>query len=66
MSHAKLRYDSRQIDREPVSLVQIPVLSLADYAEHSNSVNEVQIGGLNTSDPRFVSYKSYKGCLSSE
>ncbi|KAL0270939.1 UNVERIFIED_CONTAM: hypothetical protein PYX00_008205 [Menopon gallinae] len=52
------------IDREPVSLVQIPVLSLADYAEHSNSVNEVQIGGLNTTDPRFVSYKSYKGCLS--
>lgn len=28
--------------------------------------NEVQVGGLNTSDPRFAAYMSYGGCLSSK
>lgn len=28
--------------------------------------NKVQIGGINTTDPRFAVYKSYSGCLSSE
>lgn len=28
--------------------------------------NKVQIGGINTTDPRFASFKSYSGCLSSE
>lgn len=27
--------------------------------------NEVQIGGVNTTDPRFAIYKGYSGCLSS-
>lgn len=28
--------------------------------------NKVQIGGINTTDPRFALFKSYSGCLSSE
>lgn len=32
--------------------------------EDSNS-NEVQIGGLNTTDSRFINYKGYSGCVSS-
>ena len=28
--------------------------------------NEVQIGGVNTTDPRFAIYKGYSGCLSSK
>ncbi|KAK6631049.1 hypothetical protein RUM44_003221 [Polyplax serrata] len=52
------------IDREVVPLGLIPVLSITEHTEYFNSTNEVQIGGLNTTDPRFVSYKSYSGCLS--
>lgn len=46
----------------------IPFLSFNDMDEAQNTTvgdNEVQIGGVNTSDPRFGSYKSYSGCLSS-
>ncbi|XP_063236083.1 axotactin isoform X2 [Bacillus rossius redtenbacheri] len=51
------------IDREEVPLKAL-VTSLTDEAGDVKGVNEVQIGGLNTSDPRFSAYKSYKGCLS--
>lgn len=57
-----------QIDREPVTIGRIPTLSFTDTDETQNTTvadNEVQIGGVNTSDPRFGSYKSYSGCLSS-
>lgn len=48
-------------------LVPIPVLSLTDVPLDKNiGTNEVQIGGVNTSDPRFAAYKSYSGCLSSK
>nr|XP_018912970.1 PREDICTED: neurexin-3 isoform X1 [Bemisia tabaci]XP_018912971.1 PREDICTED: neurexin-3 isoform X1 [Bemisia tabaci]XP_018912972.1 PREDICTED: neurexin-3 isoform X1 [Bemisia tabaci] len=53
------------VDREQVPLVPIPVLSLTDVPLDKNiGTNEVQIGGVNTSDPRFAAYKSYSGCLS--
>lgn len=51
------------IDREVVPLVQINVLSATPMAD--TGVNEVQIGGFNTSDPKFAVYKGYNGCLSS-
>lgn len=47
----------------------IPFLTITDTDETQNVTvgdNEVQIGGVNTSDPRFGSYKSYSGCLSSK
>ncbi|XP_055383495.1 axotactin isoform X2 [Condylostylus longicornis] len=51
------------IDREKVELIDGPAPPLmqlmADYG-----VNEVQIGGTNTTDTRFAAYKSYSGCLS--
>ncbi|XP_014284802.1 axotactin isoform X2 [Halyomorpha halys] len=50
------------IDREEVPLVVMPVLSISQ-AQHPGA-NEVQIGGINTSDPRFGAYTSYLGCLS--
>lgn len=53
------------MDRETVPLVPITVLSLSEVPEGQLGANEVQIGGLNTSDPRFAAYKSYSGCLSS-
>ncbi|XP_054286354.1 axotactin-like isoform X2 [Macrosteles quadrilineatus] len=53
-----------RVDRETVPLVPIPVLSLTEVPEGHLGANEVQIGGLNTSDPRFAAYKSYSGCLS--
>lgn len=52
------------VDREPVQLVPVPVLSLTEVPDGNPGANEVQIGGLNTSDPRFAAYKSYSGCLS--
>ena len=58
-----------QIDREYVPTGPIPFLSFSDTDEMQNMAvgdNEVQIGGVNTSDPRFGSYKSYSGCLSSK
>ncbi|XP_066589237.1 axotactin isoform X2 [Prorops nasuta] len=51
------------IDREPVQLLPIPVLSLADNDE-SPGTTEIQLGGLNTTDQRFSAYKGYTGCLS--
>lgn len=58
-----------QVDREYVPIGPIPYLSFSDSDETQNTTvgdNEVQIGGVNTSDPRFGSYKSYSGCLSSK
>lgn len=60
-----------KIDREHVHLQPLPVLSSGDDDDNkenddSPGVTEIQIGGLNTSDPRFSPYKSYTGCLSSE
>ncbi|XP_073968823.1 axotactin isoform X3 [Rhodnius prolixus] len=52
------------IDREEVPLSPIQVLSLSDMPEGHPGANEVQVGGLNTSDPRFAAYMSYGGCLS--
>lgn len=52
------------IDREEVPLLPITVLSLTPVTD--TGANEVQIGGLNTTDPRFAVYKSYSGCLSSK
>ncbi len=46
----------------------IPFLSFSDSDKTQNMTvgdNEVQIGGVNTSDPRFGSYKGYSGCVSS-
>lgn len=54
-----------QIDREPVPLLPIPILSLGDEDE-TPGATEIQLGGLNTTDPRFGAYKGYTGCLSSE
>ncbi|KAG7199173.1 hypothetical protein KM043_018052 [Ampulex compressa] len=51
------------IDREPVQLPPIPVLSLTDEDE-SPGATEIQLGGLNTTDSRFTAYKGYTGCLS--
>jgi hypothetical protein len=44
----------------------ISFLSRSDVPEGDQGINEVQVGGLNTSDPRFAVYKNYKGCLSSK
>ena len=56
-----------QIDREPVDLQPISVLSYAEDKDANPRVNDaVHIGGLKTSDPRFGAYTSYSGCLSSE
>lgn len=52
------------IDREVVELSPVQVLQLTQVADIG--ANEVQIGGINTSDPRFAVFKSYMGCLSSE
>lgn len=60
-----IHYVFLKVDRETVPLVPITVLSLSEVPEGHLGANEVQIGGLNTSDPRFAAYKSYSGCLSS-
>nr|CAD7256084.1 unnamed protein product [Timema shepardi] len=52
------------VDREEVPLAPILVLTLTDLTSSDKGANEVQVGGLNTSDPRFTAYKSYSGCLS--
>lgn len=51
------------VDKELVPMVQIPAQTFNPVAEMG--ANEVQIGGHNTSDPRFAIYKAYSGCLSS-
>lgn len=50
------------IDRKEVPMTQISVGTLSQISEVG--VNEVQIGGIITLDPRFAVYKSYSGCLS--
>ncbi|XP_034249744.1 contactin-associated protein-like 2 isoform X2 [Thrips palmi] len=53
------------IDREPVALQPISVLSYTEDKDASPRVSDaVHIGGLKTSDPRFGAYTSYSGCLS--
>lgn len=52
------------IDREEVPLEEVTVLTLTPVADAGT--NAVQIGGLNTTDPRFAVFKSYSGCLSSK
>jgi Laminin G domain len=55
------------IDREVVALEPVATrphiyrTQTTDYGAH-----EVQIGGINSTDPRFAIYKSYSGCLSSK
>ncbi|XP_068991293.1 axotactin isoform X2 [Neodiprion pinetum] len=55
------------IDREAVPLSN-PVLSFAadneSNLDNPGGANEIQLGGLNTTDPRFTAYKGYTGCLS--
>jgi len=54
------------VDRDPIELKKIPVLSLTDtLTDITAGDNEVQLGGINTTDPRFASYTSYGGCISS-
>ncbi|KRT78663.1 EGF domain-containing protein, partial [Oryctes borbonicus] len=50
------------VDKELVPMDQIPAQTFNPVAELG--ANEVQIGGHNTSDPRFAIYKAYSGCLS--
>lgn len=52
------------IDRENIPLVPITVQALGNVADMGS--NSLQLGGINTTDPRFAVYKSYSGCLSSE
>lgn len=52
------------VDKESVPMDQIPAQTFNPVAEMG--ANEVQIGGHNTSDPRFAIYKAYSGCLSSK
>lgn len=51
------------IDRQEVALETVNVLELTPVADSGR--NAAQIGGINTTDPRFAVYKSYSGCLSS-
>ncbi|XP_011062628.1 PREDICTED: uncharacterized protein LOC105150935 isoform X2 [Acromyrmex echinatior] len=51
------------IDREPVQLLPIPGISIPDENE-TPGATEIQLGGLNTTDSRFIAYKGYTGCLS--
>lgn len=51
------------VDRELIPMIQIPAQSFTNVPELG--ANEVQIGGHNTTDPRFAIYKGYSGCLSS-
>ncbi|XP_063977101.1 axotactin isoform X2 [Diachasmimorpha longicaudata] len=60
------------IDREPVQLLPIPVLSITEDEEDGGEEEDpaaseepsVQLGWVNTSDHRFSLYKGYTGCLS--
>lgn len=53
------------IDRIDVPLEKLPPQDIVREVFDVGS-NEVQIGGLNTTDPRLKIYKGYNGCLSSE
>lgn len=50
------------IDRIEVPLEKLPPQGLWEVMDVGS--NEVQIGGLNTTDPRLKIYKGYNGCLS--
>ncbi|KAL4713118.1 hypothetical protein ACJJTC_004504 [Scirpophaga incertulas] len=50
------------IDRIEVPLEKLPPQGLWEVLDVGS--NEVQIGGLNTTDPRLKIYKGYNGCLS--
>ncbi|KAB0796088.1 hypothetical protein PPYR_10149 [Photinus pyralis] len=50
------------VDRELIPMQQIPAQTFTNVPEVG--ANEVQIGGHNTTDPRFAIYKGYSGCLS--
>lgn len=52
------------VDREIIAMEQIPAQTFTNVPERG--ANEVQIGGHNTTDPRFAIYKGYSGCLSSK
>lgn len=52
------------IDRTEVPLEKLPPQDLWEAPDVG--ANEVQIGGLNTTDPRLKIYKGYNGCLSSK
>lgn len=52
------------IDRQEVLLDAVNVLELTPVADLGRSA--AQIGGINTTDPRFAVFKSYSGCLSSK
>ncbi|KAH9638999.1 hypothetical protein HF086_000925 [Spodoptera exigua] len=50
------------IDRIEVPLEKVPPQIVIPYVDLGS--NEVQVGGLNTTDPRLKIYKGYSGCLS--
>lgn len=50
------------IDRIEVSLEKVPPQVVWDVFDIGS--NEIQVGGLNTTDPRLKIYKGYNGCLS--
>ncbi|KAG5872607.1 hypothetical protein JTB14_002128 [Gonioctena quinquepunctata] len=50
------------VDRKLTPMVQIPAQTFTNIPE--KGANEVQIGGHDTNDPRFATYKRYSGCLS--
>ncbi|XP_018318790.1 contactin-associated protein like 5-1 [Agrilus planipennis] len=50
------------VDKEEIPMDQIPAQTFTNVPEMG--ANEVQIGGHNTTDPRFAIYKGYSGCLS--
>lgn len=52
------------IDRIEVPLEKLPPQDLWEALDVGS--NEVQVGGLNTTDPRLKIYKGYNGCLSSK
>lgn len=52
------------IDRIEIPLEKFPLQGPWEVLDVGS--NEVQIGGLNTSDPRLKIYKGYNGCLSSK
>lgn len=52
------------IDGEKTELTPINTRALTGAVDLGS--NKVQIGGINTTDPRFALFKSYSGCLSSE
>lgn len=52
------------IDRIEIPLEKLPPQGLWEVFDVGS--NEVQIGGLNTTDPRLKIYKGYNGCLSSK